>query len=112
MYFLEYNLGLFNKLNTFYRAEFPQFPELKPKIEELIQSVALNFMNQNYVKKTSAMDINPDLKTEHVDLNKIYLGVQATTLLVETENKRTKGRSRQSTFRSRSSNFILMLFDK
>lgn len=87
MYFVEYNLGLFNKANTFFQADFPQFPELKPKIEELIKTLALNFMNKEYVKNTPAMNIDPSLVTEHVKLDKIYLGVQATTLLNEIENK-------------------------
>lgn len=42
-----------------FEADYPKFSELKTETEELIKTLALNFMNRNYVKQTSANQINP-----------------------------------------------------
>lgn len=88
MYFAEYSLGLFNDYNCFFQADHPQFVELKKKTEELIQSLALNFMKSSYVKNTPALAIDPHLEEQHVLLKEVYLGINATDLLLNTENKK------------------------
>lgn len=89
MHFVNYSLGLFNDFNCMFQADYPQFSELKTQIEELIKTLALNFMNRNYVKRTPASQINPHQTEEHLDLKHVYLGVDATNLLSEVENKKS-----------------------
>lgn len=70
-----------------FQADYPKFSELKTQTEELIKTLALNFMNRNYVKQTPANHINPYHTEEHLELKRIYLGVDAIHLLTEVENK-------------------------
>lgn len=87
MHFVDYALGMFNEFNCMFQADYPKFSELKIQTEELIKTLALNFMNRNYVKQTPAYQINPHQTEEHLELNRIYLGVDATCLLAEIEQK-------------------------
>lgn len=87
MYFINYTLGLFNDFNCMFQADCPQFTELKAQTEELIKTLELNFMNRNYVKQTPANQINPHQTEEHLELKRIYLGVDATHLLTDVGNK-------------------------
>lgn len=52
MEFADYGLGLLNDFNTFFQAEMPLFGLLKPKVEELLKVIALNFMKPEYVRNT------------------------------------------------------------
>lgn len=87
MYFVDYALGLFNDFNCFIQADYPQFTELKSKTEDLIKTLAFNFMDPSYVKSTPALKIDPLLSKRHIKLEDMYLGVQATSFLEEVENK-------------------------
>ncbi|GBP23594.1 Retrovirus-related Pol polyprotein from transposon TNT 1-94 [Eumeta japonica] len=48
--------------------------KLKTQSEELIKTMALNFMNRNYVKQTPVNQINPNQTEEHLELKRIHLG--------------------------------------
>ncbi|KAK9892749.1 hypothetical protein WA026_021942 [Henosepilachna vigintioctopunctata] len=81
----DYALGLFIDFNWMFQADYLEFSELKT--EELIKTFPLNFMNRIYVKQTPANQINPHQTEEHLELKRIYLGVDATHSLTEVENK-------------------------
>lgn len=85
MHFVNYSLGLFNDFNCMFQADYPQFCELKAQTEQLIRTLALNFMSRNYVKRTPSSQINPHLNAEHLALKKVYLGLDATIILEELE---------------------------
>ncbi|XP_063838163.1 uncharacterized protein LOC135087290 isoform X3 [Ostrinia nubilalis] len=87
MHFVDYALGIFNDFNCMFQADYPKFSELKTQTEELIKTLALNFMNRNYVKQIPANQINPHQTEEHLELKHIYLGVDAICLLTEIEKK-------------------------
>lgn len=73
MHFVSYSLSLFNDYNCHFQVEYPQFPELKARTEELLKTLALNFLNGKYVRSTPAFEIDPSQKKEYVPLNKIYI---------------------------------------
>lgn len=68
MEFVEHALGLFNDFNTFFQSDAPQFGLLKTRVNELLKTLALNFMKPEFVRDQSGLDINPLLSNEYLPL--------------------------------------------
>lgn len=85
--FVEYALGLFNEFNTFFQSDSPQFGLLKDKVEELLKTIALNFMNPAYVNGLeNGFLVDPLDSANYSPLKDVYVGVCATETLFETKD--------------------------
>ena len=74
--FLSYALNLLNEFNTFFQAETPLLHVLKSKTQELVETVALNYLRSEYVHSfANVLDIDPSpSEEEFLPDYEIYLG--------------------------------------
>lgn len=73
--FLEYSLGCLTNFNTVFQTKAPLLHKLKSEFNLLAKSLAKNFMNISYVRsKKSAFEIDCNLASQYVPLDKIYIG--------------------------------------
>ena len=83
--FLSYQLERFNSFNVLFQSTRPLLHGLKKELEDLIKSIASDFMTLDYVKKTAPSKIDSTSSAFHVPLKQIYVGMAATATLREME---------------------------
>lgn len=76
--FLAYALNLFNEFNTYFQSELPLVHVLKTKTEELVETLALNYLQDTYVHSFgSPMDVDPSpAEEQYLPEHEIYLGTR------------------------------------
>ena len=79
--FLSYQLERLNAFNRLFQSERPLLHMLKPEVENLIKSIASDFMKIEVVKSTKPQNLNPNDEQHHVPLHKTYIGLVATATL-------------------------------
>ena len=75
--FLAYSLNLFNEFNTVFQSELPLLHVLQSKTEELVETLALNYLQEDYVRSfANVMEIDPIPSAEENFLpdSEIYMG--------------------------------------
>ena len=83
--FLSYQLERLNSFNILFQSERPLLHCLKKELEDLIKSIASDFMAIEYVKKTAPSQIDSGCSRFHVPLKQVYIGMAATATLHEME---------------------------
>ncbi|XP_063635156.1 uncharacterized protein LOC134805887 [Cydia splendana] len=84
--FMSYTLELLNDFNKLFQSEKPLLHSVKPEIEKLIKTMASNFLQFHYVKTTPALTLDYSNPRNFLPIEKMYLGVLATTSIKELEN--------------------------
>ena len=79
--FMDFNLGEFVSFNLLFQSEMPQLYQLKPEVEKVIKSLCLDFMDVACVRSTNAFKINLSNKEKQLPLDKVYVGILATSTL-------------------------------
>lgn len=85
--FMSCVLGLTTDFNILFQSETPLLHRLKPEVEQLLKHLASNYMDVEYVRSCKSI-----LKAEFsnprtfLSIEKIYVGVQATTSLQNLKN--------------------------
>lgn len=72
--FLKYALNLFNEFNTLFQSERPLLHILKKTVEDLITSLANNFMENDYVNSVAPLMIDPFSEENYLPDYEVYLG--------------------------------------
>ncbi|CAB4020349.1 Hypothetical predicted protein [Paramuricea clavata] len=83
--FLSYQLECCNSFNILFQSTRPPLHSLKKELEDLIKSIASDFMTLDYMKKTAPSKIDSTSSAFHVPLIQIYVGMAATATLCEME---------------------------
>ena len=76
--FLSYQLERLNAFNRLFQSEQPLLHNLKHEVEELVKSIASDFIELGIVKTTLVKDLDPSDVTQHVPLHQTYVGVATT----------------------------------
>lgn len=85
--FLSYQLERLNAFNRLFQSEQPLLHNLKHEVEELVKSIASDFIELGIVKTTVVKDLDPSDLTQHVPLHQTYVGVAATTTIQSLKDK-------------------------
>lgn len=73
--FMAYSLNLFNEFNTFFQAELPLLHLLRGKAQELVETLASNYTEDQYVRSfNNPLDIDPSAEQHFLPEFEIYLG--------------------------------------
>ena len=104
---MDFNLGRFVSFNLLFQSEMPQLYQLKPEVEKLIKSLCLDFMDVAYVRSTDAFKINPSNKEKQLPLDKVYVGILATSTLQTIKEECGKDHPSISLFLSQCKNFLV-----
>jgi hypothetical protein len=105
--FIDFNLGRFVSFNLLFQSEMPQLYQLKPEVEKLIKSICLDFMDVAHVRSTDAFKINPSNKEKQLPLDKVYLGILATSTLHIIREECEKDHPSISLFLSQCKDFLV-----
>ena len=85
--FLSYQLERLNAFNRLFQSERPVLHMLKPEVENLIKSIASDFMKIEVVKSTKPHNLNPNDVQHHVPLHKTYIGQPSTKSKLKQRKK-------------------------
>ncbi|CAB4003218.1 zinc finger MYM-type 1-like [Paramuricea clavata] len=105
--FMDFNLGRFVSFNLLFQSEMPQLYQLKPEVEKLIKSICLDFMDVAHVRSTDAFKINPSNEEKQLPLDKVYLGILATSTLHIIREECEKDHPSISLFLSQCKDFLV-----
>ena len=105
--FMDFNLGRFVSFNLLFQSEMPQLYQLKLEVEKLIKSLCLDFMDVSYVRSTDAFKINPSDIAKQLPLDKVYLGILATSTLHSIREECEKDHPSISLFLSQCKDFLV-----
>lgn len=107
MEFLSYQLQRFNAFNRLFQGESPLLHILKNEVEDLVRSIASDFMKIHYVKSTTPKAVDPTIAECQQPLNKIYVGITATATLQEIKETVSEDDVDVQNFRTNCRNFLV-----
>ena len=85
--FMDCSLGLSNEFNTVFQSELPLFHSLKLSVSKLVNDVASNFMQLDYIRRVGSFtELDPYLSSEYLALNQTYVGIAAIDSMQELED--------------------------
>lgn len=79
--FMSFNLGRLTSFNTLFQSEIPLLHVLKGEVRKLLLAISSDFMDLSYVRKSDPFKIDVNLTDQHVTLNKVYTGVNASSII-------------------------------
>ncbi|XP_046689130.1 uncharacterized protein LOC124375050, partial [Homalodisca vitripennis] len=88
--FMSYVLGMLTDFNVMFQSETPLLHRLRPEVHKMLQDLCTNYMDLNYIKNTPIMSIEHSNPRHFLQLEQIYLGIQATETFNELKKNAEK----------------------
>ena len=83
--FLDYILPKVTKMNEYFQSDKVLIADLYATIVSAYKEILLCFLNRSYVECNEISNIEPDNKSEFLDINVVYLGVNVLNQLNSEE---------------------------